>query len=64
MNQGYSPLAKGRALEDNIVKSVAERHGKTASQVLIRWSMQKKIPCIPKSTKIDHVLGNSQVVYK
>ncbi|XP_071539662.1 uncharacterized oxidoreductase ZK1290.5-like isoform X3 [Panulirus ornatus] len=58
--EGYSPLAKGRALKDTMVKSIAEHLGKTASQVLIRWSVQKKIPCIPKSTRIERVLENSQ----
>lgn len=61
VTQGYSPLAKGRALRAVEVKAVAEQIGKLPSQVLVRWCMQHHVPVVPKSTKLDHVMQNSQV---
>lgn len=61
MKQGYSPLAKGLALRHPSVITIAESHGKTPSQVLIRWSLQSNVPSIPKSTKLERVKENSQV---
>ncbi|XP_042215853.1 uncharacterized oxidoreductase ZK1290.5-like isoform X1 [Homarus americanus] len=58
--EGYSPLAKGLALKNTTVKSIAEDCGKTTSQILIRWNLDKKIPAIPKSTRVERVLENSQ----
>ncbi|XP_077983280.1 glyoxal reductase-like [Glandiceps talaboti] len=59
--EGYSPLSKGLALDDDIVNGVARMNGKTPSQVLIRWNIQNGIVTIPKSTKEKRVLENSQV---
>ena len=59
---GYSPLAKGRLLDDPMVKQVAKEKGVTAAQVVIRWSLQKDIITIPKSTKVDRVTENFNVL--
>lgn len=59
--QGYSPLAKGRLLLDPVVCSVARRHRRSPAQVLVRWSLQKGVAAIPKSTHRDRVRENAQV---
>lgn len=59
--QGYSPLGKGRLLADPVVCSVAERHRRTPAQVLVRWSLQKGVAAIPKSTRRERVRENAQV---
>lgn len=61
VTQGYSPLAKGRALKAVEVIAVAEQLSKLPSQVLVRWCMQHHVPVVPKSTKLEHVMQNSQV---
>ncbi|XP_065297155.1 uncharacterized oxidoreductase ZK1290.5-like isoform X2 [Dermacentor albipictus] len=59
--QGYSPLAKGRLLADPVVCRVAQHHRRSSAQVLVRWSLQKGVVAIPKSTQRDRVRENAQV---
>ena len=59
---GYSPLAKGRVLGDNVVEQVAKEKGVTAAQVVIRWSLQRGVITIPKSTKVERVDENFDVL--
>ena len=59
--QGYCPLAKAHVLDTPVVASIAERHGKTAAQCLIRYSLQKGVGAIPKSTKKSRVKENAHV---
>lgn len=40
VTEAYSPLGVGRLLDHETVTSVAQSHGKTPAQVLIRWSLQ------------------------
>lgn len=59
---GYSPLAKGRVMDDPVVKQVAKEKGVSVAQVVIRWSLQRKIITIPKSIKVDRVVENFNVL--
>merc|ERR1711988_23081 len=56
--EGYCPLAKGRVLQDPKLKDIALRYGVTPAQVLLRWSIQKQVICIPKSTNTKHLYEN------
>ncbi|KAI1345396.1 NAD(P)H-dependent D-xylose reductase [Xylaria sp. FL0043] len=44
--------------EVDVVKSIAEKHGKTPSQVLLRWNTQRNIVVIPKSNNVDRLKQN------
>ena len=37
--KGYSPLGKGNLLNDPVVVSLAQKYGKTAAQIAIKWSL-------------------------
>lgn len=57
--EGYSPL-KNTRLEDPVLTSIAEAHGATAAQVVLRWHLEHQIPVIPKSAtprRIDENLA-------
>ena len=56
--QAWSPLAKGEALQDPVILSIAEAHGKTAAQVVLRWDYQKGILTIPKSVRTERTVSN------
>ncbi|KAK0394866.1 hypothetical protein QR680_000977 [Steinernema hermaphroditum] len=58
---GYCPLAKGKILDEEVIKAVAEKHYKTPAQVCIRYSIQNGVPAIPKSRQQSRILENSQV---
>lgn len=59
--QGYSPLTHGRRLGHPVLRRIGDRYGKTPAQVLIRWSLQKGIPAIPKSVHRSRIIENAQV---
>lgn len=46
----YSPLARGRVLEEPLLREIAAAHDKTISQVVLRWLIQQPmIAAIPKT---------------
>lgn len=49
-------------LENEVLLNVAEKHDKTAAQVLLRFLIQKDIVVIPKSTNPERLTKNIQVV--
>ncbi len=59
--EAYSPLTKGRRLDDPTLRSVAERVGRTPAQVLIRWALQRDLIVIPKSTNRGRIRENADV---
>ena len=59
--EAYSPLTKGRKLDDKKLMEVAQKYNKTTAQILIRWDLQHNIIVIPKSSKEEHIIENSQI---
>jgi diketogulonate reductase-like aldo/keto reductase len=59
--EGYSPLEQGRALKHGIVADIAGRNGRTAAQVLVRWSLQHDVITIPKSSHRERIDENRHV---
>lgn len=67
---GYSPLgSKDRSssmkkedepdlFELDSVKSVAQKHNKTAPQILLAWALNRGVSVIPKSTSKEHIKAN------
>jgi diketogulonate reductase-like aldo/keto reductase len=60
--QAYSPLTRGRRLDDERLTAVAERHGKTSAQVLLRWNLQLGTVPLPKANRRDHLIEDLDVV--
>jgi len=55
----YSPLGKGgELLEDPAVTRVAEAHGRTPAQVVLRWHLQLGLVPIPKSSSEQRLREN------
>jgi len=59
--EAYSPLGTGRHLGDPRVGAIAERHGRTPAQVLIRWALERNLIVLPKSTHRERIEANAQV---
>jgi len=57
----YSPLTRGLKLEHPVLVAIARKHRKTCANVLVRWSLQKDMICIPKSVKEVHIKENRHV---
>jgi diketogulonate reductase-like aldo/keto reductase len=59
--EAYSPLTRGRRLDDPALVAVAAGHGKTPAQVLIRWALQHDLVVVPKSVNRERILENAAV---
>lgn len=57
----WSPLARGRLLEDPVLAKIAETHGKSIAQVVIRWHLQSDLIVIPKSVTPSRIKENADV---
>jgi diketogulonate reductase-like aldo/keto reductase len=59
--EAYSPLTKGRRLDDSTVATIAAVVGRTPAQVLIRWSFQKGLVVLPRSSNAGRIAENAAV---
>lgn len=57
----WSPLARGRLLEDPVLAKIGEAHGKSIAQVVIRWHLQSDLIVIPKSVTPSRIAENADV---
>lgn len=58
----YSPLARGKVMENGVLKALAESYGKTPIQITLRWMMQQpKLVAIPKSATPEHIKANFDI---
>ncbi|MCD7863366.1 MAG: aldo/keto reductase [Lachnospiraceae bacterium] len=60
--QGWYPLG-GRGyteelLGDETITAIAQTHGVSAAQVILRWNLQKGVVVIPGSSDPEHIQGN------
>jgi len=55
---GYSPLARGKILDDPTVGDIAEKHGVSAAQVSLAWLRESGVTAIPKATGENHLSDN------
>lgn len=59
--EAYSPLTKGRKLDDPVLSEVGQRYGKSSAQVLIRWALDKGFVVLPKSINPARIAENYDV---
>jgi diketogulonate reductase-like aldo/keto reductase len=59
--EAYSPLGTGRHLGDERVGAIADRLGRTPAQVLIRWSIERNLVVLPKSTHRERIEENGAI---
>ncbi|WP_242264010.1 aldo/keto reductase [Bacillus cereus group sp. BfR-BA-01400] len=59
--EAWSPLMQGQLLDNETLQEIAEKHGKTTAQVILRWDLQNGVITIPKSTKEHRIIENADV---
>jgi 2,5-diketo-D-gluconate reductase A len=58
--EGYSPL-RTTNLRDPRLRRIAEEHGVTPAQVVLRWHIEHRIVAIPKSTNAERIAENAAI---
>jgi 2,5-diketo-D-gluconate reductase A len=61
VTEAWSPLAQGQVLDDPVIGEIAEAHGKTPGQVVIRWHLDIGNVVIPKSVTPERIEENFDV---
>jgi methylglyoxal/glyoxal reductase len=59
--EAYSPLTRGRRLGDARIAAVAQAHGKSPAQVLLRWGLQHGLVELPKSVREERIRENTEL---
>ncbi len=59
--EAYSPLTRGRHLDDGRLLAIAESLSVSPAQILIRWALQHDFIVIPKSSQEAHIRANADV---
>jgi 2,5-diketo-D-gluconate reductase A len=59
--EAWSPLGQGKILEDATLKTIAEKHGKSVAQVILRWHIETGNIVIPKSVTPARIKENFDV---
>ncbi len=59
--EAYSPLTKGYKLEDPVILKIAKNYKKSSAQIMIRWSLQRGVIVLPKSSNAERIRENADV---
>jgi 2,5-diketo-D-gluconate reductase B len=62
MITAYSPLARGKVLQDPVLREIGAAHGTSPGQVVLRWLLdQPHVAAIPKASSHEHRAANLDV---
>ena len=59
--EAWSPLMRGRILEEPLLVQIAQKYDKTPAQVILRWDVQNQVVTIPRSTRPERMKENAQI---
>ncbi|WP_420362898.1 aldo/keto reductase [Curtobacterium aetherium] len=57
----WSPLGRGRLVDEPVLTGIAEAHGVSVAQVLVRWNVQQGVVVLPKSVTPERIRSNIDV---
>lgn len=63
LQQAWGPLAEGKfdIFTNPVLTKIAEKHGKSVAQVVLRWLNQRGVAIIPKSVKEERMIENRDI---
>jgi len=61
--ESWGPFAEGKnnIFHNELLLSIAGKHGKTVAQVILRWLIQRGIVVIPKSVRRERMAENFDI---
>lgn len=60
--EAWSPLGQGKLLDDPTVTTIAQKHGRSPAQILLRWHLRHGFVVIPKSATPSRIRENFDVM--
>ena len=57
----YSPIARGKIRNNDVLDRIGRGHGKTAAQVCLRYLVQQDIVVIPRTSKVERLSENAAI---
>lgn len=54
-------MSDGALLKDSTILKIAEIHGKSAAQIILRWHIQEGFSVIPGATNPDYIKENIEI---
>ncbi len=61
VTEAWSPIAQGKVLDDEVIVAIAEAHGRTPGQIVLRWHVQLGNVVFPKSINPERLRENIDV---
>ncbi|CAM2770901.1 aldo/keto reductase [Prescottella defluvii] len=61
VTEAWSPLGQGTTIGDPTIGAIADAHGRTPAQVILRWHLQLGNVVIPKSVTPERIASNFDV---
>jgi 2,5-diketo-D-gluconate reductase A len=59
--EAWSPIAQGKVLDDPAITGIADAHGKTPAQVVLRWHIQRGDIVFTKSVRRERMVSNFDI---
>ncbi|OWR30865.1 aldo/keto reductase [Saccharibacillus sp. O23] len=59
--EAWSPLAQGRLFDNEVVKGLADKYGKSPAQILLRWVLDKGVVVLTRSVKESRIVENADL---
>ena len=59
--EAWSPLTRARWLDNPAIVAIANAHGKSPAQVLLRWGVEHGLIVLPKSVHKERIIENAAI---
>ncbi|MCW5514609.1 aldo/keto reductase [Muriicola sp. Z0-33] len=59
--EAWSPLMQGKIFKLDTFKALSKKYNKTIAQIVLRWDLQNGVITIPKSSKKERIISNSDI---
>ncbi|MGN1166213.1 MAG: aldo/keto reductase [Lachnospiraceae bacterium] len=59
--QAWSPIGRGRVLEDSLMLELARKYQVSVAQICLRYALQKKVIPLPKSSSEERMRQNQDI---
>ncbi|CAM3514044.1 MULTISPECIES: aldo/keto reductase [Saccharibacillus] len=59
--EAWSPLARGLLFDNEVVKGLGDKYGKSPAQILLRWVLDKGVVVLTRSVKESRIVENADL---